>query len=85
MSTWIVISCILAGGQHIDPSGHYRDFAQCEARARHFETEALASEGLKHPLCWCHQVPKPNSKPDSKLTPRPKSPIRYSPDRKAPL
>ena len=78
MKTLIVITCILAGGEHVSPRGHYDNFRICNWYAENFQAELYPRIGDKAPLCWCARSPKP-------LIPLPGRKIRYDETRKAPL
>ena len=82
MKALIVISCILANGQHYNPSGHYFSWDHCNMWVENFEKRIFETKGGKMPLCWCHARPDlQRSAPPPKRRPA----IRYSNDRKAPL
>ena len=79
MKSIILISCILANGQHVDPRGQYFDFDRCNKQVVYFETKLFPTIGDKMPLCWCH--PTDATVP----VPKKKYKIIYDDNRKAPL
>jgi hypothetical protein len=79
MKSIILISCILANGQHVEPRGEYLSFNRCNEQVGVFETKLFPSYGSKVPICWCYQT-------DSTMPiPKKKYKIIYDDNRKAPL
>ena len=79
MKSIILISCILANGQHVEPRGEYLSFNRCNEQVGVFETKLFPSYGSKVPVCWCHSA---GEKPP---LPKKRYEIRYDDNRKSPL